>query len=263
MPTDVFITQTKALRDLGGQRVWSLMISLFGDLAQDKGQSIAGPELSAIMSGLRVKPEAVRVALHRLRNDGWIVSQKSGRISQHSLSAKGLAESVSASPRIYADPGDLSPDWQLVLMQGNEPDQIENMIACGFAPIGPRVFVGPAETATPCGALCLPGTAVPVWLRAQAQPEALRKGYCELLDALASLQGNLPALQDLSAIDVAVLRCLIVHNWRRLVLKHPMLPAPLVDRDWPGHLCHLQVSDLLARYPRPKLKEIEQHRAAA
>lgn len=262
MPTDNFISQTTALRALGGRRVWSLMISLFGDLAQDRGQSIDGPVLSAIMKGLKVKPEAARVALHRLRNDGWIVSEKSGRISQHSLSAKGRAESAAASPRIYADPSEMVQEWQLIFTSDKGP-QVDDMAALGFSAILPRVYVGPATATPPDDALAFSGNDVPVWLRKEAEPHALRQGYTELLQTLAALQDSLPEADDLSPVEVAVLRCLIVHNWRRLVLKHPTLPAPLVSPDWPGHLCHLAVCDLLTRFPRPKLKEIEQYRAAA
>ncbi len=260
MPTDSFTSQTAALRALGGKRVWSLMISLFGDLAQDAGQSIDGPVLSAIMTGMQVKPEAARVALHRLRNDGWIVSEKSGRISQHSLSAKGRDESAAASPRIYANPNRQGGAWQLVLTQDARDGE---MATRGFASVAPRVYVGPSENSIPDNALSFAGDQVPDWLRAQAEPEDLRQGYADLLKTLTALKADLPQAEALNPINVAILRCLIVHNWRRLVLKHPVLPAPLVSKDWPGHMCHLAVCDLLARFPRPALKEIEEYRAAA
>ena len=74
MPSDVFTHTIADLRALGGQRVWSLMVSLFGDLAQAEGAGIDGPVLSRIMTAMQIRPEATRVALHRLRNDGWIAS---------------------------------------------------------------------------------------------------------------------------------------------------------------------------------------------
>lgn len=66
----------------------------------------------------------------------------------------------------------------------------------------------------------------------------------------------------MNAVEIVVLRSLIVHNWRRLVLRHPALPAAFVDQDWPGHQCHVLVADLLARFPRPKLQEVLLHQAA-
>lgn len=257
MHTEGFINHITALRSLGGSRVWSLMISLFGDLAQADGQHIEGPQLSTIMGLLQVKPEATRVALHRLRNDGWITSSKSGRISAHALTVKGRMESAAASPRIYAEPQDAAQSWQLIILEDVLSDELE-----GFAPIGPRIYVGDAELAAPEGALTLPGTAVPDWLRLQAEPEHLRQDYVALQETLAALSDALPDASEIAPIETAVLRCLIVHNWRRLVLKHPALPAPLVSDDWPGRHCHVLVANLLARFPRPSLAGMDQRRAA-
>ena len=262
MPTDPFIEHTAALRGLGGRRVWSLMISLFGDLAQDKGAVIDGPVLSAIMAGLRVKPEAARVALHRLRNDGWIRSEKSGRISQHSLSAKGRAECAQANPLIYAAPDTGDGDWQLVLLPENGASP-EEMARQGFTEVMPRVFVAPLSAQPPADALQVQGQEVPDWFRKQSAPLDLHEGYTDRLHTLETLSDALPEAEELTPIEVAVLRCLIVHNWRRLVLKHPALPAALVDPDGPSHRCQIAVHDLLTRFPRPRLREIAQFRDAA
>jgi phenylacetic acid degradation operon negative regulatory protein len=133
----------------------------------------------------------------------------------------------------------------------------------GFAQIIPRVFAGPAGQTLPESVLALPGGQVPDWLALQAQPEHLREPYTDLLEILAPLPDRLAQQGDLSAVEVAILRCLIVHNWRRLALKHPALPAPLVSPDWPGHQCHLLVHRLLRDYPRPGLDAVAQSRAAA
>ena len=260
MPTDNFASQTQALRALGGRRVWSLMISLFGDLAQKPDQSIDGPVLSAIMGKLDVRPEATRVALHRLRNDGWITSRKSGRISRHSLSDKGRAECAAASPRIYANPDDAPQDWQLILTRTDEP---EDMGRRGFIQIEPRLYAGPPDAPLPDNAVAFEGGTAPDWLRRAAEPAEVTEGYIELHDVLQTLQTTAPEPGNLTPIEVAALRCLIVHNWRRLVLRHPPMPAPLVRADWPGHLCQIAVQDLLTRFPRPRLEEIDQSRAAA
>jgi len=263
MPTKGFDTLIAGLHGLGGQRVWSLMISLFGDLAQAPNQQIDGPVLSAIMHGLRVKPEAARVALHRLRNDDWITSQKSGRISQHSLTKRGRAESAAANPRIYADPRVTSTRWTLALTEDTAAEQAAEMEQRGFTQLTPRVFVGSLDAAAPQDVLTIPADHAPDWLRKQVAPQMQQTGYENLLTALRGLQPDLPASEEMSAIDIAVLRCLVVHNWRRLILKHPELPASLIDTDGPAHQCHLLVADLLARYPRPELSAIKRCRSAA
>jgi len=254
MPSDVTAPTVAAFAGLGGQRVWSLMISLFGDLAQGKDDAIDGPVLSAIMALLGVRPEANRVALHRLRNDGWLQSHKVGRISQHSLTPQGRAESAAASPRIYAAPPDLSDGWQLVLTEANGAE--DRLREAGFIAVMPRTFVGHGKAKAPEDCVALPGTTPPEWLRRAVEPTSLKEDYEALHRALLSIQTTLPKAEALSPLDIAVLRCLIVHNWRRLVLKHPALPGGLIRADWAGYRCHLLVDDLLARYPRPKLSDV-------
>ncbi|MFG6529405.1 MULTISPECIES: PaaX family transcriptional regulator C-terminal domain-containing protein [unclassified Sulfitobacter] len=256
MPSDHAPSVVAALAGLGGQRVWSLMVSLFGDLAQGQGDAIDGPVLSQIMAALDVRPEASRVALHRLRNDGWLQSHKVGRISQHSLTAQGRAESAAASPRIYAAPPDLSEPWQMVVTEENGRETDSALREAGFIAALPRAYVGRAESAAPTGCLTLPGTPPPEWLRRAVEPAELEGDYDALLAALTALDAELPAPEQLTPLDVAVLRCLIVHNWRRLVLKHPTLPGGLIRPEWPGYRCHLLVDRLLRRYPRPALQDL-------
>lgn len=142
MLSDPSLPVIAAFSGLGGQRVWSLMVSLFGDLAQGEGDAIDGPVLSTIMTALDVRPEASRVALHRLRNDGWLQSHKVGRISQHSLTAQGRAESAAASPRIYAAPPELTEPWQMVMTEENGRETDSALRGAGFIAALPRAYVG-------------------------------------------------------------------------------------------------------------------------
>jgi len=226
------------------------MISLFGDLARGDGDVIEGPVLTAIMAALDIKPEAARVALHRLRNDGWITSSKVGRISHHSLTADGLRQTIAAIPRIYSTPDEAPRGWQLVLLKDGA-----TLRSDAFVQLSARLYAGPATAPLPKEALALNGATAPGWLRDEVAQTAQLDGYADLHAALVDLSG---ALADLSPLETAVLRCLIVHNWRRVVLKHPIIPHDLIRPDGPEHLCHLIVADVLARYPRPSLQDIAQ-----
>ena len=44
----------EALAELNNQRVWSLLVTVFGDLAQNDGDVIEGPVLSVLMWGLHI-----------------------------------------------------------------------------------------------------------------------------------------------------------------------------------------------------------------
>ena len=253
MPIDDFDLAIAPLKDLGGQRVWSLMISLFGDMARQEGQIIGGPVLSAIMTAMDVRPEAARVALHRLRKDKWIASEKHGRISHHSLTPAGRAQSQAASGRIYATPAELPEHWQMIVTEDADSDAPEK---AGFTALMPRLYVGNASLPVPKGAAALPGQDAPDWMKRQLEPASLAESYTQLSDALHRVARDLSAAETLSPLQIATLRCLIVHNWRRLALKHPALPRPLIRDDWAGLTAHQMVAELLSRYPRPDLPEI-------
>lgn len=255
MPTDAFDQTKTALLTLGGQRVWSLMVTLFGDLAQADGSSIDGPVLSAVMTEMDVRPEAVRVALHRLRNDGWIVSQKQGRTRRHALTPTSRQETLRASARIYSSPNAQEPGWQLLVLEDSGTVPREEMAEQGFAPLVPRVFLGSAASRPPKNALVLSGGQTPDWLREQIGAQMLEAEYSALLPILKHASTSLDS-GTLDALQTTVLRCLIVHNWRRIVLRHPTLPRALLPKDWPGHSCHVLVDTLLNSFPRPSPDEI-------
>lgn len=256
MLSDPLRDLTTVLTDLGGQRVWSLLVTVFGDLVPEAGTGIDGPVLSRIMGRMDVRAEATRVALHRLRNDGWITSAKSGRTSRHSLTEHGRRETIQAGRRIYAAPEDVPTGWTALLTEEANGDQRRQLEMSGFTQLMPRLYIGPAERGVPENTLALSGNAVPDWLRHQLTPEGLCEGYIELHRILTMIDGTLPKGTDLSPLDCAVLRCLIVHNWRRLVLKHPDLPATLYTEDWREQECRALVTALLDRFPRPNLADL-------
>lgn len=252
MPPNAFDQTKAALLALGGQRVWSLMVTLFGDLVHAEGSAIDGPVLSDIMTGMDIRPEAVRVALHRLRNDGWIVSTKFGRTRRHALTASSRIETLKASARIYANPTVHDAAWQLALLEDPADVTREDMTKHGFALLLPRVYLGSASARLPDGTLTLSGGAAPAWLRQQIAPQMLEAEYKALLPHLQMAEQSLaPGMLD--PLQTAILRCLIVHNWRRIVLRHPTLPPALLPDNWAGHKCHTLVNSLLVRFPRPPL----------
>ena len=67
---------TDRLLGLESTKTWSLIATLFGDL---DGDELSGKALWSLLAPLGIKPEATRVALHRLKKDGWIVAKKAGR----------------------------------------------------------------------------------------------------------------------------------------------------------------------------------------
>ena len=246
MPTDAYAQALRSLGDLGPMRVWSLLVTVFGDLAPDR--PLDGPTLSAIMGEIGIKPEASRVALHRLRSDGWIASEKKGRTSLHALTAQGQSDSDAARKRIY---GETQAETAVLILTASVVD----LDSTRFAQIAPRVYVADAYAALPNDAMRLAPETLPPWLGAQIETEQMRDAYKSLHAVLTDITEELT--EDLTALETAALRVLIVHAWRRLTLKHPDLPRAAHSAEWRGHDCRMLVAGLLARYPRPDLDAIK------
>ncbi|MEP2892246.1 PaaX family transcriptional regulator C-terminal domain-containing protein [Tateyamaria sp.] len=251
MNTDTHTEAIKTLSALGSLRVWSLLVTVFGDLAPDC--PLQGPTLSAIMERIGVKPEATRVALHRLRSDDWIASEKTGRTSLHRLTEKGQRDSQAAHLRIYGTPAQMGQGAEVFVIR--DTDAIpKNTI---YAQISARTFITTTGTPLPEGAMRLTATDFPQWLGPQIEPPALLDAYADLNAALSDILATLPEVTALSPLDVAVVRVMIVHAWRRLALRHPDLPRSAHSAKWRGHDCRVLVAQLLSKYPRPALDQVK------
>ena len=82
MRTEDFDQMVKNVLGDAPPRVWSLLVTIFGDLALAKDARLSGASVNALTAAIGIKPEATRVASHRLRKEGWIESHRTGRQSK-------------------------------------------------------------------------------------------------------------------------------------------------------------------------------------
>jgi phenylacetic acid degradation operon negative regulatory protein len=254
-----------ALTRDGEPRTWSLIVTIFGDLARAPGAEVPGPVLSAITGRIGVKPEAMRVALHRLRKDDWIASRRVGRVSYYRLTPAGRAEADAASPRIYATQAPAPNGWHVLVAGPGEVAarvaQDGALAAAGYVVLAPGAWLGVGEGAERPGFFRLSGRSIdlPDWLRATLLPDDLAASYARFGARLAMAEqaltpGDPGRLPDL---DRAALRVLVVHGWRRLVLRQPALPDLIYPETWAGPELRRRVDALLKRLGSPALARIE------
>ena len=218
---------------------------------------VSGAALGQVTDAIGIRPEATRVALHRLRKDGWVESLREGRSSSHFLTGYGRAQCQAANPRIYG-PG-LPPDMNLHLLLADDgnPDArralVQRCAAGDYIQIGAAAILGPGAPPDDTPALLAFETradAAPDWLRQRVcGPEGIAES-AELLLALERVEAALGRAPELSPLEIAALRVLIVHSWRRLVFRHPNLPSGLFPPGWRGDDCRQAVQALLSRLPR-------------
>lgn len=257
-----FAACVERLADPHHQRVWSVIVSLFGDLARQPGDRLSGAALGRIIGPIGIRPEAIRVAVHRLRKDGWLESQRSGRESQHFLSAFGREQSAAVSPRIYTRTPEVAPDWHIVIADeaSGVPVLDDLLLTQSHVSIGRNVAIGAGPAPADSDDLLVFSTtpvAVPGWFRDQVCPPDLNRACRQLAADLAEVDKLLGADLSPQPLQIATLRTLIVHRWRRVVLRYPDLPAEFFPADWSGETCRERVLGLLDRLARPSLAAIE------
>lgn len=255
MQTTSFTSIARHLTGCGTPRVWSLLVTVFGELALDRDARISGSLLRALSEQMGVKPEAMRVALHRLRKDGWIESARTGRTSDYFLTPWGRTQSMQASPRIYAAGQAAESGWLIVLnpaspaqMDGTQGAWIaSNVLVTSVPPELGDAFAVPLSTDTP----------LPIWMSAKVcDPDTVRLSQ-DFATALRAMRASLGTDPKLGRIEIAALRVLLVHSWRRIVLKAPVLPDHVFPQDWRGAECRVGVFALLAQFPKQDLADLE------
>ncbi|WP_281995143.1 PaaX family transcriptional regulator C-terminal domain-containing protein [Ruegeria faecimaris] len=260
---DWFEACVSHLTSEGTQRVWSVLVTIFGDLAQEETDQISGAVITALTSLAGIKAEATRVALHRLRKDGWIESTRKGRSSFHRLTAFGRHQSVTAAPRIYARETPEPGLWHVLIASNSDSSRKELadlMLTGDYISLNPATSMAPGQV--PAGLEELMGVEssaifVPGWLRDLCGPEALKTAYDQFLRSTQIIGQEMPPEGAGDPMKTAILRVLIVHNWRRIVLRHPAFPAAFLPADWKGPACRAAVSQLLEKLPRPDLESLE------
>lgn len=210
-----------ALHGEGRLRVWSLVITVFGDAVEPRGGSISTARLMPLMARLGVESGAVRTALSRLAGDGWLGRMREGRTSRYGLTARGRAEFAPATRAVYAAP--LAPGERAWVMATSGPSQA--MAPERARPLAPGQWLWPEGPGreVPQGWLAVRG--MPEGLTTEAAalavPEAEREARRALAREARALASVAPDLDPLAAMGA---RTLLVHRWRRLVLRYPGLP---------------------------------------
>lgn len=242
-----------SLNQLGDLRVWSVIITIFGDAVMPRAGVVSASALSALADRLGIRPEALRVALYRLAKDGWITRRKSGRNSFYALSGTGRTEFLPASRRIYAPAPQLRGPWRLAawphLTEPARAAMDKRMRAAGFLPLSSGLFLGPVQADNPPeGAVIVEGDllTLPDWARTALAPEPLQQEYARLEAVLTDIRTSIDSGVPVRKLEAATLRILLIHQWRRLLLRHADLPAEVMPAVWRGEACRSAVLDLHA-----------------
>jgi len=255
-PDPAIDTAIAALTQGRDLRVWSLIVTLFGDMARAPGARLSGAQLSLITGRIGIRPEAMRVALHRLRKDGWIESKRVGRASHYALTPFGRDQTQQAAKRIYAGTVDTPDSWHIVLAepmaQADRAALEQQLVAKGYVTLTPTSYLGkgPAPAAPSLMAINGQIDHVPDWLKHTLMPDRLMQDCAHLEKRLKAALKPLARPEELTALDAAALRILVVHAWRRVLLRQADLPDAFFPVASRGPACRQMVQHILGALPQ-------------
>ena len=277
MPVSLAQAHIDAFSQQSRVRAGSVIISVFGDAVHPRGGRIWLGSLIRLLKPLGISERLIRTSVFRLVQEGWLRTEAHGRKADYLLTPGGQQRIEDAARHIYASSAPAwDRRWRLMLTVGElsarERELLRRaMFWQGFGLVGGDCFIHPSADLTAASdALLSEGLGellhklmpllavenhfgnsarnVDMILHAWdlehlgASYTAFVNSYRPLLEALR--QQSADALTDEQAF---LLRTLVVHEYRRLLLRDPELPAELLPHDWPGNEARIMCREFYRR----------------
>ncbi|MEM8903824.1 MAG: PaaX family transcriptional regulator C-terminal domain-containing protein [Actinomycetota bacterium] len=229
-----------------------LTVTVFGDAIGPRGGSIWLGELIELLAAFGVNERLVRTSVQRLVAEGVLRNERVGRRSRYALTDAARIDARDAERRIYHGVGsEWDGRWTVVAVLPSDDPLPHDLGARlgwrGFGELRPGVHASPvidaadahrvlAELDVAERLVVMTSTADDDRRLADACFElvTLRRAYAELVERYEPVAEELGRTSTDDRLAFA-LRTLLVDDFRRVVLRDPELPAPLLPDDWTGH----------------------------
>ena len=238
-------------------RANSLLITLYGDCLAARKAPISLATLIELAGLFGLSPRLVRTSVFRLAADGWFDATKLGRRSFYGLSALGMQRVVHAQRRIYDfKPMPWDGHWVLALIHAQLKASTRQhlkreLLWAGFGQLSTNVFAHPHADHDALKDI-IDSTKTHqqlVVLRAQSMDsyaqrplakvmhdtfklEAVGQAWQDFIKRFAPVE---PDVVDLSPADAFFTRTLLIHEYRKVLLRDPQLPVDLLPDNWSGN----------------------------
>ena len=260
-------------------RAKSLIVTVWGDALAPHGGGVWLAGLIRLMAAFDMNDRLVRTSVFRLAAEGWLARASRGRRSRYRLTRDGARRFDDAYRRIYLrPPDDWHGQWEIVLAErAGAPVRAalrEELAWAGFGALGTTTFLRPHE----------PARALPSIVQAKgiadrvtvaiasdfagrsidaAVPEAwdLASLATDYRRFLARFGGVIEHFREGEAHDPSqcfVVRTMLIHAYRRVLLRDPLLPPALLPLEWPGAAAYALCRD----FYRLTHRDAERHLSA-
>jgi phenylacetic acid degradation operon negative regulatory protein len=239
-------------------RANSVLLTVYGDVMAQRDQAVWLGSLIQLADLFGLSSRLVRTSAFRLSADDWLTCTRLGRRSFYGLSVAGLQRVQHAERRIYdfklpAWDG----RWTLALLSAGIPASARLHLKRelrweGFGELSPNVFAHP-QASHPSLQDIIRTAGVQeqlVVLSAESLPGYSSKPLQTVMHATFKLDQVEtawkqfvarfePLLQQASSLNTAeafFVRTLLIHEYRKVLLRDPNLPQSLLPAGWSGLL---------------------------
>lgn len=266
-----------AYRERPTLRAGSLITTVFGDSIAPRGGSVWLGSLIRVMAGFGISERLVRTSVFRLARDGWLQSEQVGRRSYYSLADLGRERFDQATHRIYGAPAvHWDGQWCLLLLSGLDTESKEKVRKecrwLGFGLMSANVLAHPqpdlAELDVTVQRLGVGDQLVVLNSQTVRNEAGMRRlahdswnleeldaRYGEFARQFRPLIQALQADTEVSEKTAFMTRTLLIQEYRKVLLRDPLLPDELLPVNWQGsaayQLCrnlYLQLHEAADQY---------------
>jgi phenylacetic acid degradation operon negative regulatory protein len=262
----------------------TVLVTVFGDGIEPHGGEVWAGSLLRLVEPLGMNERLVRTSLNRLVGEGVLVTRRHGKRSFYSVTPLARREFRQAERRIYHPRGDpWDGQWTVVVNTSDVAPPARAAVRAhlgqlGFSPLGPSVHISPFDQVDALRQVLsdlglakqlavfrgqVPATVgledadlarlvasdlkglEPAWRK------FLRR-FRPLADAAAEVGPGAAAVEPEAAFLTSTL---LVHAYRRIVLREPELPAGLWPPGWAGDAAY----DVAARCYHALAEPAEAH----
>ncbi len=258
------------LQDKLSLRSNSMVMTLYGDVFASRAQAVWLGSLIQLLAPFGISSRQVRTSVFRLASDKWFDIERIGRRSYYGLSPDGLQRVQHAGKRIYefsSAPWDgywtivfIDAKWRLSARQKLRRELLWD----GFGQLAPNIFAHPRadhQSFTEIVQACQAEAHVTL-LKASSIDTYSRKPLTDLMQQTFDLfhvdtawqqfiKRFAPMAQSAQSLDPAeafYVRTLLIHEYRRILLRDPNLPDELLPASWSGfearQLCQALYQDV-------------------
>ncbi|MCU0804953.1 MAG: phenylacetic acid degradation operon negative regulatory protein PaaX [Burkholderiales bacterium] len=243
-------------------RAKSLVVTVFGDAIAPHGGTVWLAGLIALLAPFGINERAVRTTVFRLAAEGWLKGTQVGRRSHYGLTESGRRRFEAAFRKIY---GAADPDWDgrwCVLIEAGKPLSAARRRALrdqlgwsGFGQIGASAWAHPTLEEAAAAALLdefrarnhvvvlhatvdggQPSAPLAAMVRDGWDLERLERDYRAFIERFRPIHRALDRARaaSLDPEQCFMVRTLAIHEYRRVMLRDPLLPRALLPERWPG-----------------------------